>query len=538
MKKVPKSLVLALLAACMITFSGCKKDDAEIPAITAPAITTAAVSGITTTSALTGGFVTSTGGSKVTLRGVCWSTGPGPTVADNKTTDGTGSGTFSSNLDGLTPNTTYYVRAYATNIAGTAYGNEISFTANQIQNAGPTLTTYTVYAIASTSAVSGGNITADGGDPVTTSGICWGTDVNPTINNNKTTDGFAGIGSFTSNLGGLDPGTIYFVRAYAVNSTGIAYGNEVTFSTPLTDPPGQKAYYPGGARYEAASFSIGTKVYLGIGYNDGDFPARDLWEWDQATNVWTRKADFPGSIEGSYLCFSIGSKGYIETGSVYWNNVLIPNEFWEYDPATNAWTQKATIPVAPGRRGAVGFSIGTKGYIGTGVKADGISGSYYQDFWEWDQETNVWTQKTNFPGNIQSGAVGFSIGSKGYIGSGSDGTNYIKDFWEWDQATDIWTKKADFGGTARGSAVGFTIGNKAYIGTGHNFDGNTFNLFKDFWEWDQASNVWIQKSDFIGDARTSAVGVSIGNKAYIGTGRGDNTPYAFQDFWEYDPALN
>ena len=124
------------------------------------------------------------------------------------------------------------------------------------------------------------------------------------------------------------------------------------------------------------------------------------------------------------------------------------NEFWEYDPSTNNWTQKASLPTTPGRGSAVGFSIGTKGYVGLGIQGSirwGIAAEYFSDFWEWDQATDVWTRKADFAGNQRAGAVGFSIGNKGYIGTGSNGTSFSNEFWEWDQATDIWTKKADFG---------------------------------------------------------------------------------------------
>ncbi len=185
----------------------------------------------------------------------------------------------------------------------------------------------------------------------------------------------------------------------------------------------------------------------------------------------------------------------------------------------------------------MGFSIGTKGYIGTGYT--GIpSNSDYRDFWEWDQTTNVWTQKADFGGNARGLAVGFSIGNKGYIGTGisyDSPSNIYKDFWEWDQTTNVWTQKADFAGTSRFAAVGFSIMNKGYIGTGINY-GSPSNIYKDFWEWDQAANVWTEKSNLEGDARSNAVCASIGNKAYIGTGMGGNS-LGLQDFWEYDPSL-
>ena len=298
----------------------------------------------------------------------------------------------------------------------------------------------------------------------------------------------------------------------------------------------QKANFPGTGRYFAASFSIGTKGYIGIGYADLDMnsPFRDFWEWDQVTNVWTKKANYPGASGGVVANFSIGTKGYIATGDNN-NGNGFTNELWEYNPATDSWTQKASLPSTPERAWAVGFSIGTKGYIGTGSLDVGLPSSYYQDFWEWDQATNVWTKKANFGGTARSYAIGFAIGTKGYIGTGQDiiGGKDVdkKDFWEWDQATNIWTKKADFGGTARGYAKGFSIGAKGYILTGIDA---TWTPFNDVWEWDQNTNTWVQKSNFGGTGRVFSVGFSIGNKGYIGTG-GSGT-LSYQDFWEYNPS--
>jgi len=530
MNKAIKILKFACFATWMIIFTGCKKN-AEIPSLT-----THVVSDITPSSAVTGGSVTSNGGADVTVRGVCWGITHNPTVDFTKTTDGAGSGFFSSNIAGLEPNTIYYVRAYATNSVGTAYGNEISFTSQDLPPGppDPDVITSAITSITSFSAVSGGSLLNIQSDFLPESGICWSTSQNPTREDSKSINETGEL-NFISNLTGLTQGTTYYVRAYAIYGTtfdnDILYGNEISFTTSFAqgeDP--RKADFPGGVRYNAAIFSIGTKVFLGLGYNLSSNFFRDFWEWDEATDVWTRKADYPGNASGGVVSFSIGTKGYIGTGNIF-GTTGSTNEFWEYDPAANSWTQKESLPNTPSRAYAAGFSIGNKGYIGVGIKDGGVSG-YYQDFWEWDQTTNKWTKKADFPGNARTAAIGFSIGSKGYIGTGGDGTSLFKDFWEWDQATNVWTKKSEFGGTSRWFAVGFSIGNKGYIGTGNNE-----NLLKDFWEWDPATNVWTGKSDFKGDARTYAVGVSIGNKAYIGTGVGDIDFHPLKDFWEYDPNL-
>ncbi len=192
------------------------------------ALTTVAATGITTTAATTGGNIVSDGGSTITARGVCWGTTTAPTTAGSKTTDGTGTGIFASSLTGLSPNTLYYVRAYATNATGTIYGNELTFTTPQ--TAVLTLTSTAATAITTTTATTGGNIVSDGGSAVTARGVCWSTTAAPTTAGSKTTDG-TGTGVFASSLTGLSPNTLYYVRAYATNANGTAYGNEVTFTT-------------------------------------------------------------------------------------------------------------------------------------------------------------------------------------------------------------------------------------------------------------------------------------------------------------------
>jgi uncharacterized protein (TIGR02145 family) len=189
-------------------------------------VTTTAISNISGTSAMTGGNVTSDGGVPVSVRGIAYGTSVNPTTSNTATTDGSGTGVFSSSLTSLTPATTYYVRAYATNSVGTAYGNSTSF--NSL--APPTVTTTAVSSVTSSGALSGGDVLASGGAIVTARGVAYGTMNNPTTQNNSTVDG-SGTGSFLSTLGGLNALTNYKVRAYATNSVGTSYGIQETFTT-------------------------------------------------------------------------------------------------------------------------------------------------------------------------------------------------------------------------------------------------------------------------------------------------------------------
>jgi pectinesterase len=200
-----------------------------------PTVTTTAVSYISTTFLTTGGNVTADGGGSVTAKGVCWNVGGSPTTSDSYLSGGTDVGSFKSSVTGLSAGATYHFRAYATNLAGTVYGSEITATTlTGVVN--PTVTTTALSSVMAVTAKSGGNVTAWGGDSVTAKGICWNTTGSPVISTDAyTTDG-SDIGSYSSALSGLVNNTAYHVRAYGTNSAGTGYGSEIIFTTQAVSP--------------------------------------------------------------------------------------------------------------------------------------------------------------------------------------------------------------------------------------------------------------------------------------------------------------
>ena len=214
---------LVIMGFVLMLTNSCKKEKEEVPVLT-----TNVVTDITQTTAASGGNITSDGGAAVTARGVCWSTATTPTIADSKTSNGTGIGVFQSDLTNLTPGTTYYVRGYATNSAGTAYGTAKSFTALPLL--GPVVVTSAVTDVTQTTATSGGRITSDGGAAITAKGVCWSISATPTIADSKTVNG-TDTAAFVSDITGLTASTTYYVRAYATNSVGTTYGTAVSFTT-------------------------------------------------------------------------------------------------------------------------------------------------------------------------------------------------------------------------------------------------------------------------------------------------------------------
>jgi len=212
-------------------------------ALTVPAITTQVVSNITNTTAISGGDITDDGGTPILARGICRSPAPDPTLADACVSEGVGAGSFIALMTGLTANTTYHVRAYATNAQGTSYGDDRSFTTIVLQLA--TVTTTAPSGVSYTTATAGGNVTNDNGAPVTSRGICWATTPAPTTADAKYTEA-GGLGSFTAGMTGLAASTTYHVRAFAVNGGGTSYGNEVTLTTLAPSVPSLTTKSVGG----------------------------------------------------------------------------------------------------------------------------------------------------------------------------------------------------------------------------------------------------------------------------------------------------
>jgi hypothetical protein len=213
-------------------YSSCGDQGASSPCLVVPTVTTTAITSITFSGATGGGNVTSAGyPASVTARGVCWNTSANPTIANNHTSNGTGTGSFSSAITGLLDNTTYHVRAYATNNTGTAYGADIPF----ITLSRPLLTTKAISGITETTANSGGNVSFSGSSAITARGICWATTTLPTIAGHHL--GTTGTtGNYYLTLTGLNQNNTYYVRAYATNTQGTNYGNEQTFSIAITAP--------------------------------------------------------------------------------------------------------------------------------------------------------------------------------------------------------------------------------------------------------------------------------------------------------------
>ena len=219
----------------------------------APTVTTTDAASILSSSATLGGNVTNANGATVTSRGIKWGTTSNPTTS---ITIGSGTGVFTTSLGSLSPSTLYYYRSWAANSVGTTNGTVKSFTTSALP---PTVTTSDAAYIISSSAIIGGNVTNANGAAVTSRGIKWGTTSNPTTIITIGSGSWTGV--FTTSLGSLSPGTLYYYRSWATNSAGTANGTVKSFTT--------------NSLPTSANSSVSVQEDVSFSFSTTDFPFTD-----------------------------------------------------------------------------------------------------------------------------------------------------------------------------------------------------------------------------------------------------------------------
>jgi len=291
--------------------------------------------------------------------------------------------------------------------------------------------------------------------------------------------------------------------------------------------------FPGYVRKNAAGFWIGDNFYtgFGLGYLDDTFShmanLNDFYEYNSLTKIWTKKADFPGSGRYSVASFSIGNKGYIGFGmSLDGSNQTVYKDIWEYDPATDTWSNEGTYNQIENGETIYSnsFEIKGKAYITLGY-----------NLWVFDPSDKS-LAKIGPVAEYMNLTTGFEINDKLYIGTGGT-PNYSMTFYEFDPETSLWTKKADFPGQLRRFASGFALKGKGYILCGEGTKQIAPNSFKfvglkDVWQYDPVSNVWTKFKDYPGLAYIGQVGSNSDTKGCVGTGEaGSPTVYYSREFW-------
>jgi hypothetical protein len=385
-----------------------KVSDSNLPVWGGPAsatFTTTAASLITGSSATSGGNITSDGGAPVLSRGVCWNTLTAPTIANSKTSDGSGIGVFSSSITALQPVTTYYVRAYTMNISTISYGNEISFTTLPVI---PTLAaTTTATLISGSGATSGGNVTSTGGASIIERGICYSTTPGPTTANFKVIDPSPGAGVFTGNISGLLSTTTYYVRSYAINSVGTAYGTVISFKT-----------YPGLTTTGASLITGGTATAGGVLTANGG--TGGIWSYgvaystipDSPAPTLVQSGTFPSTAPVTYSINMTGLTG----STTYYIRAYAKGTgpYTVFGPELSFSTLSPTAPIIASTAAVTGLSANVAN-SGGAITSDGGSAIIAKGVC-WDISPNPILGPGNFSSD-GTGAASFISSITGLTGS-------------------------------------------------------------------------------------------------------------------------
>jgi hypothetical protein len=253
-----------------------------------------------------------------------------------------------------------------------------------------------------------------------------------------------------------------------------------------------------------------------------------------ATNIgnaqtWTQKNNLAGVPRQAMVSFTIGNYMYIVTGG---DNTTMYNTLWQYDPATDSYTQKASFP-GTDRTSASSFVVGANAYLGLGTGA--TFNTKENDFWKYDAVADAWSQVASMPGIARSGATAISIGGKGYVMGGSSVMGPVADVWEYDPANDSWLQKNNLPAIIgpRYGATGFSLGNEGYFGTGCSLNSDNH---RDFWRYNPVNDSFAQIDSLpLYAGRSGAVSFVLGGNGFVGSGSiGDCLYYA--DFFEFNPA--
>ncbi len=293
--------------------------------------------------------------------------------------------------------------------------------------------------------------------------------------------------------------------------------------------------FKGRPRSGAISFTIGSKAYVGLGY-DGDEYVGDFYVYDLDLGYWETKTSFPGTLRERAVSFSIDGKGYVGLGYNREEDKEELGDFWQYDPATDVWTQLSSFG-GTARYNAVAFVLGSTAFVGTGYDGNKYNG----DFWEYDVVNDEWNEIASFPGEKIEAGFSFVIGDQAYVAGGRNNGLYNTDFWAFDAESRTWTNKTpdddesyydEFeDAVMRHDAVAITIDGYAYIVGGYGSGGAVENAV---YQFDPSANSWDDRTSFEGAARQQAIGFVLGGRAFVGTGF--NGSSRFDDIWEFKPS--
>jgi len=308
-----------------------------------PVVSTTVASTISYTTAVSGYTIKSIGGTTILEKGVCWSTTANPTTADHKIVSS--ASTSAVNLTGLTAGSTIYIKAYATSICGTSYGEQLSF--NTLSYSLSLVETVSaVYNYSTNKALCTVNVKSNGGCALTERGICWSTTKNPTINDTKYSGGFS-TGQFYAMMSNLTLNSTYYARGYATNCAGTAYGAQLIVKPLMgnvTYTMGfDSASYP--TQYRLIKAAVDSACYY---YNRYTPFSHNIWI-AYSSGVPTAEASYHGQVAfGSSTSYMWVGTAMHEFAHYFGSGTT---SIWQSKTTTGTWTGSVASALLLGATG-------------------------------------------------------------------------------------------------------------------------------------------------------------------------------------------
>lgn len=270
----------------------------------------------------------------------------------------------------------------------------------------------------------------------------------------------------------------------------------------------QKSSLGGPGRHRGTGCATSNRGYMGLGHVNGtgqDISYKDWWEYDPASDTWTQKADFPVSTHGA-VAFVADNCPIVGGGSA------LSTQFYKFDPALNTWSSIANCILSnPGD--SQGFTVNNRGFVYQGNQLA-----------KYNPNTNSWSMCATAPMTFGQWTCSFAIEGSGFIKGGNQ-------LWEYKPMHDQWLQRASFPGASSGGSSGFAIQQRGYVTSG--YVGGLSVVTDEVWSFHPATNTWQQEIEFPGSKRRFIVAFAIHDRGYIGTGtNGIN----FNDFWQFNPT--
>ena len=264
-------------------------------------------------------------------------------------------------------------------------------------------------------------------------------------------------------------------------------------------------------RWGSVTFSLGGVGYVAGGYN-GTNDLNEVWAYVPGTDSWSQRAPLPVDLRLA-SGFAINGKGYVIAGLRSTSDHQ--DGTYEYDPVANTWTQRATFP-ASDRYGMASFVIDGIGYVACG-NSGSATGPYHSEMWAYDPATNNWNQRASMPGQTRFACSGFSVDGKGYVFGGRlNDQTYSSELFQYDPATDTWTQRNSLPATARSYPQTWSSAGRGYVIAGSDLANAGLT---DVWAYHPTSDSWTQLASYPGSGYWGGAAFTIGDRYYSGLGR-------------------